>query len=672
MKSITYPLSLLNTPVWLFDIDRLRIVWANTAAVSLWNASTLYELQQRDMADGISRTVLERLNQHYDDLTGNLTSVAEHWTFYPRGRPCSFECFINALDAPEGERWLLVNASSEDKASDSDTLYRSSALLHTSVSISVFDRHGMLKYLNPAARRMLGANLLTLPERFVDRQDWHLARDKLTQMAETHIEAQMVTANGTAWHSMTLELCPDPVTGNSSILMSEQDVSDRREAQLRVHQLAYSDTLTGLPNRTSWLNKLTERLDIADDTQQRLGILFVDLDRFKLINDTLGHAVGDKLLVAVARRLSGCVDGDQYLARLGGDEFTLLIKENTAEDHSTEMAMRIVKSLAAPMNIDGHVLSVTPSIGISLYPEHGSDANQLMQQADLAMYAAKESGGGVRVFQPRMTTQIQRRLLIENQLREAIDKKILQVYYQPKLHTSDGHVIGMEALIRWEHPTLGWVSPTDFIAVAEETGMIGEITQLVLYEAMRQQTRWAAEGYEVSVAVNVSPVEFRQGDFVAIVREALSVTGCCSKFVELEITESMLMADSSTIQTILASLTSLGVRLSIDDFGSGYSNLGYLQKFPLDSLKIDRTFLSDGEISPVIDMIIGIARTLCLTVVAEGVETIEQREFLIAHGCDQLQGFLFAKPLQELHATQFLKTYAEPGNRWSHRAIVST
>lgn len=654
LESFTYPLSLLSTPVWLFDVDRLRVVWANAAGLALWNASSLDELQQRDMAEGISRKVRERLNQFRDDLGGMTCSATEHWTFYPKGEPCTYECSISVLDVPDQERWLMVHATCEDQISDADTLYRSSALLHTSLCVSVFDRQGTLKYSNPAARRMFGSPTSKLGERFVDIGDWHSAREKLAQHGELTFEAQMVTASGPAWHCLTLELNPDPVSGKSSILMSEADISDRRAAQELVHQLAYSDTLTGLPNRTSWMNTLNSRLDDSASRKRSLAILFVDLDRFKVINDTLGHALGDQLLVAVAKRLQSCLDSDQYLARLGGDEFTLLLDETVECTRSTDMAQRIVTALATPMNIEGHELSMTPSIGISVYPRDGLNANVLMQQADLAMYAAKESGGGFNVFESHMTVQIQRRLRIENDLRQAIDNGDLQVYYQPKISAANGHVLGMEALARWNHPTLGWVPPTDFIAVAEETGMIGEITQHVLLEALRQQTRWSSQALPVSVAINVSPLEFRRGDFTDVVRRALMATGCEPGCVELEITESMLMADSDSIQSILGSLTGLGVKLSIDDFGSGYSNLGYLQKFPISSLKIDRSFLSDEGISPVIDLIIGMGQTLSLSVVAEGVETPEQRDFLIAHGCDQLQGYLFAKPMDACAATRYL------------------
>ena len=670
-RTVTYPLSLLNTPVWIFDVDQFNVVWANEAGVALWDAPNLNELQQRNMAANVSRAVCERLNQYCVDLSGSTNSATEHWTFFPKGRPSPYECAISVIDAPNQARWLLVNATRQDKLSDSDTLYRSNALLHTSVCVSVFDRSGELKYSNPAARNMLGAGELSLAERFVEKRDWDLAQVALEKYGAASIEAQLITAAGTAWHDLKLELCPDPISGLSSILVSETDVSDRHAAQQQVHKLAYSDTLTGLPNRTSWLSTLEARLQYAHSGQQNLAILFVDLDRFKVINDTLGHALGDQLLIAVARRLNSCIDSDQYLARLGGDEFTLLVNETEAGTQSIEMASRIINALATTMHVEGHELSITPSIGISLYPDQSTDADVLMQQADLAMYAAKEAGGGYRVFQPHMTTQIQRRLLIENDLREAIDQQVLQVYYQPKLQASDGVVTGMEALIRWNHPTLGWVPPPDFIAVAEETGMIRDITRIVLLEALSQQVKWANQGRTVSIAVNVSPVDFSRADFSDTVQKVLDTTGVNPEHVELEITETMLMADGGLVQKLLGNLTSLGIKLAIDDFGSGYSNLGYLQKFPLDSIKIDRSFLADGEISPVIELIIGVGKTLSMSVVAEGVETEEQRDYLIALGCDQLQGFLISEPLNKDLATQFLLTDKYFDGYWPNAAAVA-
>lgn len=670
ISSVTYPLSLLSTPVWLFDVDRMRVVWANEAGVKLWNAGSVEELCARDMGDGMTPIVNERLNQYCEDLTGSRDNVSEHWTFYPKGIACSHECSISAFDTPEPTRWLLIHAIRQDSASDSDTLFRSTALLHTSVCVSVFNQQGEQMYLNPAARRMLGIGKVPLRDRFVDRNDWMMASECLSQQRGISMESRMNCSSGSRWHSLTLEMCPDPVSGQLCILMSEIDISSQHEAQRLVKQLAYTDTLTGLPNRASWMHTLNLRLEEARRSGEHLAILFVDLDRFKLINDTLGHALGDKLLVAVSNRLKDCLEQGDYLARIGGDEFTLLLDETGDRGRSDRTASALVQALSVPMEIEGHSICTTPSIGIGLFPDHAADASLLMQQADMAMYAAKDTGGGYRVFRPQMTTQLTRRLKIETDLRDAIESRELQVYYQPKMSALDGRVLGMEALVRWNHPELGWLPPEDFITVAEETGMIGDITRQVMTQAMRQQAIWSSQGYDLSVSINVSPMEFRRGDFDAVVREALQSTRCDPHKIELEITETMLMAGGEVVQQILADLTALGVRLSIDDFGSGYSNLGYLQKFPLDSIKIDRSFLEDEKISPVIELIIGVAGTLLLEVVAEGVETLEQRDYLIAHGCDQLQGFLFSKPVDVHQATLFLEQNLADSQRWSAESVT--
>ena len=663
LKSVTFPLSLLHSPIWLFDVVRLRIVWANTAALTLWDAGTLVELQERDLSADISRKVRERIEQYSTDLSGTTNSLSEHWTFYPNGRPSTCECSISAISPPNGERWILVNAISEDTASSSDTLYRSSALLQTSVCVSVYGTDGQLKYANPAARSMLGADEMALSERFHDDADWQKVCAELDKGGQVSIDARVRTATAFVWHNLHLETCPDPVLGNLSILVSETDVSARYHAQQRVNYLAYNDALTSLPNRASWFVNLNSRLETAYQADESLAILFIDLDRFKQINDTLGHAVGDKVLVAMAERLKNCIGENEYLARLGGDEFVLLVKDNPSGQLSGSKAASIVQSLTEVVNINGHELSITPSIGISQW-QQGLAHTQLMQQADLAMYAAKEQGCGYLHFKPPMATQLQRRQTIEQDLRVAIDTAALQVYYQPKLCTRTRRVVGSEALLRWNHPTLGWVSPTEFIAVAEESGRIGDVTQYVMHAALAQQARWAKQGHDICIAVNISPLDFRSEHFVAKVRQALDVTECKPERLELEITESMLMSDSDATKTILSELSSLGVRLSLDDFGSGYSNLGYLQKFPLDSIKIDRSFLSDGDISPVIDLIIGVGKKLSLKVVAEGVETIGQRDALVQLGCHQLQGYLFSKPLAEPEATAFLNDRRQCRAEW--------
>ncbi len=657
MQSVTFPLSLIRSPVWLFDVDSLRIVWANPAGLNLWESPDLAELQGRNMSSDITRNVRERLDQYCTDLIGTTDTMTEHWTFYPNGSPSTFECSISAIESPCGHRLLVVNATCEDRTSLSDTLYRSNALLHTSVCVSVYGMRGQLKYSNPAARSMLGNDVTSLADHFCDQEVWQEARDALERAERVSVDARVLTKNGCAWHSLTLEACPDPVDGEMSILVSESDISSRHKAQEQVKQLAYFDTLTGLPNRTSWFGTLKSRLDTAALNGQSLAVLFVDLDRFKMINDTLGHNIGDKLLQSVSQRLCDCLGGDDYLARLGGDEFTILTEDDHVGRRSNACASALVASLAKPIVIDGHEITITPSIGIGLYPKFGTVSSELMQQADLAMYAAKEAGGGYMRFQPHMNAQIQQRRIIENDLCKALETSALKVYYQPKICACSGQITGVEALLRWNHPKVGPISPEQFIAVAEETGKVGDITRYVLHEALRQQSQWAAAGYDITMAVNVSPLEFRRGDIVAMVRHALATSGCKPQKLKLEITESMLMTDSTEILDKLGELHHLNVKLSLDDFGSGYSNLGYLQRFPLDSIKIDQSFLPNGTVSPVVDLIIGVGKKLSLTVVAEGVETRRQRDFLMEHGCHQLQGFLFSKPLPEPEATVLLRRW---------------
>ncbi len=663
LQSITFPLSIIRSPVWLFDVDSLTIIWANKAGLGLWDAADLAELQGRNMSSDISLKVRERLDQYCTDLIGTTETMTEHWTFYPNGEPSTFECSISAIQSPHGHRLLVVNATREDRTSLSDTLYRSNALLHTSVCVSVYGMDGNLKYSNPAARAMLGTSITTLADHFCEKSVWLETQRSLSKAERVSLDARVLTNNGRFWHSLTLEACPDPVDGKQSILVSESDISSRHEAQEQVKQLAYTDTLTGLPNRTSWFDTVNSRLNAAAFNGQHVAILFVDLDRFKAINDTLGHNVGDQLLVAVSERMRDCLDGDDYLARLGGDEFTILLEEDRVGRRSNSCACALVAALAQPIIIDSHEIMVTPSIGISVYPQLATEPCELMKQADLAMYAAKEVGGGYMRFQPHMTSQLMQRRVIENDLCKAIETCALKVHYQPKVCASSGRIVGVEALLRWNHPTLGQIPPEQFIAVAEESGKIGDVTRYVLHEALRQQSVWAADGYDITMAVNVSPLEFRRGGVVAMVKHAIEVTGSAPEKLELEITESMLMMDNSEILDKLSALQALNVKLSLDDFGSGYSNLGYLQRFPLDSIKIDQSFFPNGTVSPVVDLIIGIGKQLSLTVVAEGVETRRQRDFLMEHGCHLLQGYLFSKPMSGPQTTEFLKKCRDDKSR---------
>ncbi|MBX2835446.1 MAG: EAL domain-containing protein [Gammaproteobacteria bacterium] len=656
---LTQYLGQLKLPLWLFDVSTLRFVWANSQALELWSAASLEELQSRDISEGLSTRVHQRLKQYRDDLTPDSEAIVERWTFYPKGSPTTYECMISGLDVGWNKPLLMVHALGQGNDSDVDTLYRANALLHTSVYVSVYGHSGELDYANPAARNMLGADTKTLCEHFENPEDYSAAMMSVEMYGRASVEAPVRVAKGVAWHRLALESCPDPKTGTASILVSEFDITEKREAQEKILKLAYTDNLTGLYNRTYFLNELTNTVAECRKKQQKVAMFFIDLDRFKLINDSLGHSVGDSLLVAVANRLTRSLGSEKLLARLGGDEFTVLIQDFKNESEVLAMADDIVVQMSQPLKVKDYELLVTPSIGICLYPDHGHSVSELMQHADLAMYNAKSRGGGRSVFQPEMQANIKQRLRVETELRKGLQNRELVLFYQPKMNCQTGKVTGVEALVRWNHPDRGLVMPMEFIPIAEECGLVGQITDFVLNEALCQQQLWSMSGLDLSMAVNISPRDFKAGNLVEKLDAALRKSGCNPSKIELEITESMLMAESGEVKSTLTEIKKLGLKLSIDDFGTGYSNLAYLQKFPLDSLKIDRSFLLDEEHRAVLEMIIGMGKMLSLTLVAEGVESPDQWIWLKEMGCHEAQGYLFSKPIDKMQMFRFALEHQE-------------
>jgi diguanylate cyclase (GGDEF)-like protein/PAS domain S-box-containing protein len=462
---------------------------------------------------------------------------------------------------------------------------------------------------------------------------------------------------------------------DGTFLLVVRDVTERRRTEARIQYLAYYDTLTGLPNRQLFVRELRRAIRASERKKSRMAILFIDLDRFKRINDTLGHAVGDALLQSVARRLETCVrpadfvaraapDDDQAfarIARLGGDEFVLLLTDIQHQDQITTVATRVRHALAEPFTSEGHQFVVTPSIGISQYPEDGTEIEDLLVKADMAMYEAKDQGRNQHAFASNAKGGVLLdRLDLENDLHNAIGTSELALHYQPKVDAHTGAVGSVEALLRWNHPKRGWISPGIFIPLAEETGIMLQLGDWVIHEACRQIGAWAGGHLgHLCVSVNVSTIQFSRADFVDSVLLAVQQHRIKPENLELEITESLLMRDIGEIITSLRRLRKTGVRISIDDFGTGYSSLGYLKQFPVDSLKIDRSFVKDLLVSSddaaICSAIIAMARELKLTTVAEGVEVVEQLEFLRRQGCDQIQGFLFSKPLAPAQLEDLLR-----------------
>lgn len=455
-------------------------------------------------------------------------------------------------------------------------------------------------------------------------------------------------------------------------------LASKWRAEHRIVKLAYFDPLTGLPNREQSRTRLNSALALAAQQGRMLAVLYLDLDNFKRVNDMLGHAVGDELLREVATRLRHALRADasigseaatgvlsNHIARLGGDEFVVILPSIRAADDAAALANRIVSELQAPMHLTAHTLVVTPSVGIALYPSDAADAESLMRNADLAMYFSKRRGAGMYAFfDSAMDAEALRRFTLEAKLRGALERGEFSLHYQPQFDVSSGSLSGMEALLRWTNPELGVVTPTEFIPVAEETGLILQIGEWVLRMACLQARQWSDEGLPVKrMAVNVSGLQFALREFPRTVASILAETGIPPAMLELEITESVVMKDEQWAEQTLAQLKALGVLLAIDDFGTGYSSFGRLRHFAVDRLKIDRSFMTSlidcSDDRAIAAAIIAMSRSLRICVTAEGVESFPQLLFLQEHDCHEAQGFLFSRALPESDAHKLLRRAAE-------------
>jgi diguanylate cyclase (GGDEF)-like protein len=432
----------------------------------------------------------------------------------------------------------------------------------------------------------------------------------------------------------------------------------------RVEYLAYHDGLTGLPNRSMFSKLLSQRISEAHRFERPLTVAFLDLDRFKQINDTLGHEAGDQLLQEVASRLRTCVRENDAVARLGGDEFVVLLPELGDDKYAASVAQKILLVIARPFTLIGHEFRITASIGISTYPKDGRDEQTLTKNADIAMYQAKAEGkNNFQFYSEKLDANSLERLTLESSLRHALERNEFRLCYQAKRDISSGRITGMEALLRWEHPDLGMVAPMQFIPIAEETGLIVPIGRWVLRTACAQNVAWQSAGVQpLNIAVNLTARQFSDEHLLEDVTAILKATGMDSHLLEFEITEGLLMHDVDATLRILTRLKGLGIRIAIDDFGTGYSSLASLQRFPLDTIKIDRSFIHGIAAAPenaeLADAVIAMGKSLSLTVVAQGVETSEQAEYLRAHACDELQGFYFNRPLPPEEFTRLLLTPA--------------
>ncbi|WP_233526786.1 MULTISPECIES: bifunctional diguanylate cyclase/phosphodiesterase [unclassified Herbaspirillum] len=574
-----------------------------------------------------------------------------HWVEV-HGSVCPHEGGIALVDTA-----LDVNkqVQSEWQSRMADRVFES-----TSEGILITDAGFRILAVNPAFTRITGYR----PEEAMDKRsrmmtgpgaEAEINRGMLERLAhDGHWQGEMKDRRKDgSWYPAWLSISAirDNQGGISNYVGVFTDNTIRKEAETKLAFLADHDSLTGLLNRSSLMRIFAQQIETAQAAGETLALFFVDLDRFKTVNDTLGHHAGDQLLLAAAERLREQLRPDDVLARFGGDEFVVVLGGSPPPTMISAIAQRLINSILQPFTINGHEMFISASIGSAAYPEHGEDAITLLKNADIAMYHAKDRGkNAFQLFNKEMSNRALEQMLLENSLRHAIERKEFELYYQPQFSAQDGAICGAEALIRWRHPTRGLVAPGMFITLAEQTGLIVPLGAWVLREACRQGKAWLDRGYQFGrIAVNLSPRQFSSDDLLATIDNALDQSGLPSAMLELEITEGAIMQNPEDAVMLLKRMRELGVTISVDDFGTGYSSLASLKQYPLDTLKIDRSFVkgipADADDVAITEAIIAIAHKLHLKVVAEGVESQEQHDFLRAAGCDMVQGYLHSQPL---------------------------
>ncbi|ARU61460.1 hypothetical protein CBW65_10915 [Tumebacillus avium] len=562
------------------------------------------------------------------------------------------------------ERRLVKHRNRLD---DSERRYKS-LFDHNPDAIFTVDLTGAFIEVNPKAEQLLGYSSDQLLQMnvmsFVVPEDVQKTEEHYQRVLQGEPQHAEVSIMHKAGHRVEMLVILVPIMTDETVggvYVIAQDITEKKEAERAISYMAYHDDLTGLPNRRTAFDLLNKAIQEAVDGDYHVAIMLLDIDRFKTYNDSLGHIFGDKMIKALGDRLTETFGGDVVVARLGGDEFTLLFPRLETIADVEAQAQEVCGLIEQPMLLLGHEVRLTASVGVALYPCEANDAVSMLRNADTAMYRAKEHGNSYRLYDPSMDTKAYERMVLETDLRKALEREEFVLWYQPQINLATMQIEGVEALVRWQHPELGLVPPFKFIPLAEETGLIVPLGEWVLRTACQTNKRWQELGMpKLRMGVNLSMRQFRREDLFDTVANVLQETGLDPADLELEITESMTMDLEQSLQT-LQKLKSLGVQIGIDDFGTGYSSLSYLKKFPIDRLKIDRSFVSDIETdendSAIVTTILLMAHNLRLKVTAEGVETEAQKEYLKVHGCDDAQGYLFSRPVPQDEIQQmFMKT----------------
>jgi diguanylate cyclase (GGDEF)-like protein/PAS domain S-box-containing protein len=641
-----------NVPVLVasYDARDQRCLFANAAYASTFGL-TPQSILGRTVAEVIGEEAAREIEPHTQKVLGE--RVSSH--------------YVRQLSTPQGPRWIEVHLIphiddggtllaafvmvtditahrlAEQAVRESED--RLAKFMHASAEGIVFHKDGFVTDVNPPALALTG---YTMDEMMGRKTLDFIAPDQVARVAAVIASGQETAYDSVVLHKDGTRIPVEFIVrtmlhkGERMRMTIVRDVRDREAARSRIHHLAHHDALTGLPNRMAFMEQLDHVLAGAHQ-DDRLALLFIDLDHFKRVNDSLGHLAGDTLLQQLGVRITSALRSTDLVARFGGDEFMVLLPGAARAGDAEEVAHKLLAAVGTPLELENQLLSVTPSIGVALYPSDGMTAAELIKNADAAMYQAKSRGrANVQFFDRTMAQQAYAALVLEGQLAQAVARGEFVLHYQPQLRAGDGVVVGAEALLRWRHPQRGLVGPDEFIAVAEQRRLILPIGQWVMREAAREARRWRDAGHPVPIAVNLSTPQFRAIGFVDQVAQVLREEEVDGASIELELTERMLMDDVPEVTQTLVALKTLGIRIAVDDFGTGYSSLGHLKDLPIDKVKIDRSFVAGlpGERGSmgIVRAVVAMGRSLDLTVIAEGVETAAQRDFLVQVGCDELQG----------------------------------
>ena len=659
-----------NVPVLIayFAAEDLRCIFANKSYARMWGW---------DEHSIIGHTVEEVIGAE------GYAEIAPHIARVVKGESVTYERPVRAADgtprvlevnllpqlSESGEAmaaFVLISDITRHRQAEQavreseERLRKFSDATHEGI---VFHERGIITDCNDAALRLVGcthAEMVGQPVlSFVPPDCRDLVMNNIRMGYERPYEATLLAKDG---RRIPVEYTGKvmPIQGKPVRMTVVRDISDRKEAEARIQFLAHHDVLTGLPNRTLLMDRLEFILASARRRESKVGVIFIDLDNFKTVNDSLGHAAGDALLRVVASRIEDALRGVDVVSRLGGDEFLVVLPDLESEQAPVAVAEKLLAAVCEPVLIDGQSLTVSPSIGIAVFPRDGANADTLIMNADAAMYLAKDRGrANYQFFSERLSQAALNTLSLEARLRETIRDEGFELHYQPQVRVDTGRLVGLEALVRWPQPDGATVMPNDFIPVAEQRGLIMPIGAWVLRAACRQNRLWQNAGLpKVPVAVNLSAIQFKQRNFVEEVEKALAETGLEPAWLAFELTEGMLAADTPELRRNLEGLQALGVKLAIDDFGTGRSSLAHLRRWPIDKLKIDRTFVrdvpADGDAAAITGAVVDLARNLGIVVIAEGVDHEAQVHFLRERGCDEMQGFLVSHPLPAARAAAFL------------------